>query len=103
MLLGEGRYRVALLSSGAGGSFQGRNAVTRWTRDDTLQHEGFFLFIRDLETGSWWSATAQPGGRRADRYRVTNGNDFVEITRDDADIETTMRVAVPGHDHEIRC
>ncbi|MCW1917507.1 DUF3131 domain-containing protein [Rhodobacter sp. KR11] len=61
-LLSNGRYGVVLTPSGAGGSSWGDLAVTRWRADPTQARAGSFIFLRDVQSGGLWSATAQPLG-----------------------------------------
>src|SRR6185437_2823621 len=35
-------------------------AVTRWQPDPTEDRLGSYIFLRDTDTGDWWSATAEP-------------------------------------------
>ncbi|MGB6117273.1 MAG: glucoamylase family protein [Mesorhizobium sp.] len=59
-LLSNGVYSIMLSSNGAGYSRFGEQAVTRWQPDPVEDRLGSFLFLRDVSTGDWWSATADP-------------------------------------------
>ncbi|PSK85920.1 cyclic beta-1,2-glucan synthase [Limimaricola soesokkakensis] len=59
-LLSNGHYSVMLTATGAGSAAWNGLAVTRFRPDPVEQVWGSFLFLRDLETGDWWSATAAP-------------------------------------------
>ena len=59
-VLSNGAYSLMLSSTGAGYSRLGDMSVTRWSPDPVEDRQGSFLFLRDLETGEWWSATAEP-------------------------------------------
>ena len=64
---------------------------------------GAFCYIRDLETGRFWSSGFQPSGREADSYEVTFAPDRAVIRRRDEGIETFTEVTVsPEDDAEIR-
>ena len=62
-VMSNGRYSVMVTATGSGYSRWGELAVTRWQPDPTEDRLGTYLFLRDTETGDWWSATAEP--RRA--------------------------------------
>ncbi len=59
-LMSNGRYSVMLSATGSGYSRFGELAVTRWQPDPTEDKLGSYIFLRDLETGDWWSATVEP-------------------------------------------
>jgi cyclic beta-1,2-glucan synthetase len=57
-LMSNGRYCVMVTATGTGYSRWNDIAVTRWRADPSEDRDGTFLFLRDLESGEWWSATA---------------------------------------------
>jgi cyclic beta-1,2-glucan synthetase len=59
-LLSNGAFSLMLSSTGAGYSRLGDLAITRWQPDPVEDRHGSFLFVRDVESGAWWSATAEP-------------------------------------------
>ncbi|PWW04074.1 cyclic beta-1,2-glucan synthase [Hoeflea marina] len=59
-ILSNGRYSTMITATGSGYSRFDGLAVTRWRPDPTLDDYGVHLFIRDMETGNWWSATPGP-------------------------------------------
>jgi len=59
-LLSNGNYSLMLSSTGAGYSRLGDLSITRWQPDPVEDRYGSFLFLRDVESGEWWSATAEP-------------------------------------------
>ncbi|MTH76966.1 GH36-type glycosyl hydrolase domain-containing protein [Paracoccus aestuariivivens] len=59
-LMSNGRQSLLLDASGGGRSRAGSTAVTRWRPDPAADIWGEFLFLRDTESGRWWSATAAP-------------------------------------------
>ena len=69
-LLSNGNYNVMITGSGAGISRWKDIAVTRWHGDATLDNEGQFFYIRDLENNSFWSAGYQPACRDSRTYQV---------------------------------
>jgi cyclic beta-1,2-glucan synthetase len=112
-LLSNGRYTVLLTNSGAGLSERADNAlpdahvraidVTRWRADRTADDSGQFIYIRDTESGQFWSAGYQPARRQPHIYEVVYSLDKAEIRRVDDRIETLMELAVaPDRDVEVR-
>jgi len=59
-LMSNGHYSVMVTSAGTGYSRINDISVTRFIADPTEDRSGTFLFLTDLETGAWWSATAEP-------------------------------------------
>jgi cyclic beta-1,2-glucan synthetase len=102
-LLSNGRYSVMLTNAGGGYSVCNGLAVTRWREDRTADMTGQFCYIRDLESGDYWSAGYQPTCRASNPYEVVYSIDKAEIRRLDHKIETLLEVVVsPEKDVEIR-
>ena len=102
-LLSNGRYAVMLTSAGSGYSRWQDLAITRWREDVTRDDAGSYLFLRDVQRGTVWSAGYQPRGVEPDSYEVTFTEDRAEIIRRDATIITTLQVIVsPEDDAEVR-
>ncbi|MGH7555393.1 MAG: glucoamylase family protein, partial [Longimicrobiales bacterium] len=102
-LLSNGRYAVMITTAGSGYSHWRDLAVTRWREDRTRDAWGTYVFLRDVQSGSVWSAAYQPGGVEPDTYEVVFSEDHVEIHRRDGAITTTLEVVVsPEHDAEVR-
>jgi len=59
-LLSNGSYHVLISSAGAGSSRWRDLAVTRWREDATCDDWGFFVYLRDVDSGEMWSAAHQP-------------------------------------------
>ncbi len=68
VLLSNGHYSIMATATGAGYSRWNGQAVTRWRPDPGEDRSGSFIFLRDIESNEWWSATAEP--RRAPGERV---------------------------------
>jgi cyclic beta-1,2-glucan synthetase len=69
-LLSNGRYHV--MATHAGGSYSRWRdlAVTRWREDATTDGWGTFIYLRDRDSGKYWSTAYQPTLRRADHYEA---------------------------------
>ena len=59
-LLSNGRYHVMVTNAGGGYSRWKDLAVTRWREDSTCDNWGTFCYIRDVESGEFWSTAYQP-------------------------------------------
>jgi cyclic beta-1,2-glucan synthetase len=102
-VLRRGDYAVLLTAAGGGGSSYRGFALTRWTADRTRDAEGFFVHLRDADTGGRWSAGYQPAGRRAEAYQADLAAGRAEIVRRDVEIETRLEVRLAGEgDAELR-
>jgi len=102
-LLSNGKYHVMLSNAGGGYSRWGATAVTRWREDTTCDNWGMFTYIRDLETGEFWSSSHQPTAREAKHYEAIFSQGKVEFRRRDEDIETYTEIVVsPEDDIEVR-
>ena len=102
-LLSNGRYAVMLTAAGSGYSRWRDLAVTRWREDVTCDDWGSYVFLRDLGSGSVWSAGYQPSGVEPESYEVEFAEGRAEIVRRDGTITTTLKVAVSAEDDaEVR-
>ncbi|MDQ6435009.1 glucoamylase family protein [Mesorhizobium sp. LHD-90] len=82
-LMSNGRYSVMVTATGVGYSRWQDLAITRWRGDPSEDRDGSFIFLRDVETGDWWSATVEP--RRAAGEKV-----FAHFTDDKATFNKTV-------------
>ncbi|MGA6826051.1 GH36-type glycosyl hydrolase domain-containing protein [Nitrospira sp. NS4] len=102
-LLSNGQYAVMVTAAGSGYSRWRDIAVTRWREDATRDNWGSYLFLRDMRTGSVWSAGYQPSGVEPDDYEVSFCEERAEIVRRDGDWSTTLEVVVSSEDDaEVR-
>ena len=102
-ILSNGRYAVMLTAAGSGYSRWRNLAVTRWREDVTCDPWGSYIYLRDVDNGSVWSAGYQPSGARPDSYEVTFSEDRAEIARRDGTLTTTLDVLVsPEEDGDVR-
>lgn len=102
-LLSNGKYHVMLSNAGGGYSRWRDTAVTRWREDGTCDNWGMFVYVRDLESGEFWSNTHQPTLREAQHYEAIFSQGKVEFRRRDEEIETYTEIIVsPEDDIEVR-
>ena len=102
-LLSNSRYKVMVTNAGGGYSRWKDLAVTRWREDSTCDNWGSFIYLRDIGSGEFWSATHQPTLKRAQSYEAMFSEGRAEFRRRDNDIETYSEIVVsPEDDIEIR-
>jgi cellobiose phosphorylase len=102
-LLSNGRYHVMVTSAGGGYSRWKELAVTRWREDTTCDPWGTFCYLRDAESGEFWSTAAQPAPKRAESYEAIFSEGRAEFRRRDDGFDTHTEIAVsPEDDIELR-
>ncbi|MFO7704722.1 MAG: glucoamylase family protein [Halopseudomonas sp.] len=102
-LLSNGSYHVMVTHSGGSYSRWRDLAITRWREDVTSDNWGTFVYLRDRDTGLYWSSAYQPTLRKADRYEAIFVQERAEYRRCDQDVEAHTELSVsPEDDVEIR-
>jgi len=103
-LLSNGRYSVLVGNAGSGWSFCDRDtSLTRWREDISCNNYGFFIFVRDLDSGQLWSAAFQPTRVEPDYYEVLFNPDKVEFKRRDFGIALQTEITISPEDNvEVR-
>ena len=102
-LLSNGRYHVMATNSGGGYSRWRDLAVTRWREDATADNWGTFIYLRDQDSGRYWSTAHQPTLRKAEHYEAIFVQARAEYRRRDQGIETHSEISVsPEDDVEVR-
>ncbi|MGE5406870.1 MAG: GH36-type glycosyl hydrolase domain-containing protein [Methanosarcina sp.] len=102
-LLSNGRYRVIVTNAGGSFSLWKDLAVTRWREDATCDNWGTFCYIRDAQSGDFWSNAYQPTLAKPERYEAIFSEGRAEFRRRDHDIDTYSEIAVsPEDDIELR-
>src|SRR5690606_23490412 len=102
-LLSNGRQVTMLTAAGAGYGHLGNCAITRWRADPTRDDQGCWIYLRDVDDGTTWSAGLQPTGAVPDDYALDFSDGRVTIRRRDGDIETATDIVVAADaDAEVR-
>jgi len=102
-LLSNARYHVVISSAGGGYSRWHDLALTRWREDATRDAWGTFVYLRDVDSGDFWSAAHQPTRRATKRYEAIFTQGRAEFRHRHAGLETHTAIAVsPEDDVEIR-
>jgi len=102
-LLSNGRYHVVVTSGGGGYSRWRDLAVNRWREDPTRDHHGSFCYLRDLDSGAFWSTAWHPTLKPSKQYEAIFTHVRAEFRRRDDDILTHTEISVsPEDDIELR-
>ncbi|MHB1053232.1 MAG: GH36-type glycosyl hydrolase domain-containing protein [Thiobacillus sp.] len=102
-LLSNGSYHVMATHAGGGYSRWRDLSITRWREDATSDDRGTFIYLRDRDTGRYWSSAYQPTLQKADHYEAIFVQARAEYRRRDQKIETHTEISVsPEDDVEIR-
>jgi len=96
-VISNGDYGLIVSQAGGGYSWRthaGLNRITRWEQDLVRDEWGKFLYLRDAQTGEFWSPSWQPCGHNLEPYRVRHGLGYsvIESTRGDIDSQVTYFV-----------
>lgn len=102
-VLAQGRYATFLTAAGTGYSAWGSLALTAWTADPTESEGGLFLYLRDLDDGTFWSLGQQPIPQTAAGDATHCRAGLVEWVRSSNAIETRLEVCIaPDAELELR-
>jgi cyclic beta-1,2-glucan synthetase len=101
--LSNGAYTTIVTNAGGGASLCRGRAVTRYREDPTRDLGSNFLYLRDVRSGSVWSAAYHPTDREPAEYLVILQAEKATIRRRDEDIATQLDIAVSTEDDiEVR-
>jgi len=88
--LSNGRLSLTLTPAGGGQLRWNGNALTRWRVDRSTEQLGDFVYLRDDETGQYWSATGMPVRGSAAGYEVRFTQDSATYRRHHRTIASTV-------------
>ncbi|MEZ0471612.1 GH36-type glycosyl hydrolase domain-containing protein [Luteimonas salinilitoris] len=97
-MLSNGRYHGMLTHTGGGYSRLRDMAVTRWREDGTCDHWGNFCYLRDVESGEFWSTAYQPTCVAVDQYEAIFSDAKAEFRGRKRGYETHLEVAISSED-----
>ena len=102
-LLSNGRYHVMITNAGGGYSSWNNMAISRWHEDTTCDNWGIFCYIKDRQSGEFWSTSYQPTLRRPEKYEAIFSKGRAEFRRRDFDLDCHTEIVVsPEDDIELR-
>lgn len=103
-LLSNSRYQLMINSSGAGYSRWNNIAVTRWRQDLTSDTGGLFIYLRDVNTGHYWSAGYQPACVPLRDYEARFTQAYAEFRYRHTELDVVNTICIsPEDDIELRC
>jgi cyclic beta-1,2-glucan synthetase len=73
------------------------NRITPWSNDPVSDPPAEAIYIRDEETGQFWSPTPLPV-RQAGRYTVRHGQGYTLYTHEGQELRQELRVSVAAND-----
>jgi cyclic beta-1,2-glucan synthetase len=101
--LSNGNYVTIVTNAGGGSSSWSGLAVTKSRRDPTRDPAGQAVYLRDVRSGSVWSATYLPTAVEPDDYSVEFRPSRAIFRRHDDEVSTQLDVAVSIEDDvEVR-
>jgi len=101
--LSNGNYTTVVTNAGGGASFCRGRAVTRYREDPSLDPGSQFLYLRDVRSGSVWSATFHPTEKEPEDYLASFLAEKATFSRRDDDITSLLDIAVSNEDDvEVR-
>ena len=89
-----GQYSLMLTAAGNGYSRWQNLAITRFQADASEGMQGSFLFLRDVESGRWWSATGEPTRHLETETKTVFTEDKAEFYKTSGDIKTVVETIV---------
>ena len=99
-ILANPKFGTLISETGAGFTWQGnsqRNRLTRWSNDPVMDSSAEAIYIRDEETGIFWTPTASPI-RQETAYRARHGAGYTVFEHNSQGIEQELTVFVPVDD-----
>jgi cyclic beta-1,2-glucan synthetase len=100
-IMSNPQFGSMVSESGSGFTWFGnsqRNRLTQWSNDPVLDPPSEAVYIRDEETGAYWSPTAQPV-RQETAYRARHGAGYTVFEHNSFAIEQELTVFVPVDDN----
>ncbi|HEV2607682.1 MAG TPA: glucoamylase family protein, partial [Xanthomonadaceae bacterium] len=102
-MLSNGRYNLVVTSAGGGYSQLRDMAVTRWREDATRDACGSFCYLRDVDSGTFWSTAHQPTRVPVDGYAAIFSDARAEFRGRKNGIDAHTEIVVsPEDDIELR-
>jgi len=100
-VISNGDYSLIISQTGSGYSWRGnagQNRITRSFQDLIRDNWGKYLYIRDLESGQFWSATYRPVMAQVDFYQVAHGIGYSRFTQQIHGIHSVLTVFIAPDD-----
>lgn len=96
-IISNGDYSLMISQTGSGYSWRGnagQNRITRSFQDLVKDNWGKYFYIRDVERGTYWSATYKPVMREASAFSVRHGLGYSVFTQQVEEITSELTLFV---------
>lgn len=100
-VVSNGDYGFVVSQLGGGYSWRthaGMNRITRWEQDLVRDRWGKYLYLRDAETGEFWSPTWHPCPNKLTNYQVRHGWGYSVFEGKHGQVASELTVFVPMGD-----
>ncbi|MCS7310728.1 MAG: glycosyl transferase family 36 [Armatimonadetes bacterium] len=100
-VLSNGDYGMVVSQMGSGYSWRthaSMNRLTRWEQDLVRDRWGKYLYLRDVDTGAFWSPTWHPCAGSLETYRVRHGWGYSVFEGEYQGVMSELTQFVPLHD-----
>lgn len=100
-VISNGDYGTVISHLGGGYSWRthaSMNRLTRWEQDLVRDRWGKYLYLRDAETGDFWSTTWHPCPKKLTDYRVRHGWGYSVFEGRRGQVASELTVFVPIDD-----
>jgi len=97
-VLSNGHYGLTISQSGGGFSWLDHsefNRITRWHQDLVKDDWGKYIYVRDNDTGEFWSPTWLPVKTDLDEYQCRHGFGYTVFQSRVATIKITLTLFIP--------
>ena len=91
-LMSTAAFTVFVSSTGAGRAMLGNVALNRWSPDPTRDDGGIHLFMRDMQSSEWWSATHSPCSGPDERSTAVFSDHKAEFFKTANAIESRLEI-----------
>ncbi len=100
-VISNGNYGLVVSQVNGGFSWithSNLNRITRWNQDLIQDNWGKFIYLKDEESGIFWSPTVQPVLNTLDEYSCRHGIGYTIFESKYQMISTQLRIFVPFND-----
>ena len=100
-IISNGNYSILITQTGGGYSW-GKNSIenriTRFYQDSIMDNFGKYIYIRDDDTGEFWSTTYKPTKKCSHDYKVIHGIGYTKFINTFNGIESKLKIFLSKSD-----
>lgn len=102
-ILSNGIFSTMVTLTGSGYSKKNDDLLYRWIGDSTTDDSGSFIYIKNLNSNEFWSATYEPCKKENEDYLVDFSIDSSKFSKSEGSIKSELEIVVSPEDNiEIR-